>query len=134
MLYFRRNNNVKYRKGNILMSKKNALVTTAAGALDEKYTFRDREKVLNFLDEYPFLMQLLMDAYPVIRQHFPYTPLTLRLMNDPEMIGDTHLLILITTDYGADETLQRLDRIDEDWWLGALEKAQGKLSINVDFR
>ncbi len=40
---------------------------------------------------------------------------------------------MIGTSFGSKETLKRLDQLDDAWWLEALDQAQEKLSINVEF-
>ena len=102
--------------------------------LERLYTFRKREEVLWFLESYPFLVSLLLEAYDNIGSYFPYTQIFLEVVTDPEASDDYQLVIFIATNFAPDEALGRLERLDEDWWLDALDQAQGKLCINVEFR
>lgn len=102
--------------------------------LERLYTFREREEVLWFLESYPFLVSLLLEAYDNIGNYFPYTQVFLEVVTDPEAINDYQLVSSIATNLGPDEVIDRLERFDEDWWLDALDQAQGKLCINVEFR
>jgi hypothetical protein len=92
-----------------------------------------RKQVLNFVGEHPFLRPLLVEAPGFIEKYFSGSKLFLKVFTDPEAVGKHHLVIFIATKYGSKETLERLDQLDEAWWLAALDKAQGKLSINVTF-
>ena len=102
--------------------------------LERLYTFRERGEVLGFLEKYPFLVSLLLEAYNEIGNYFPYSQVFLEVVTDPEVTDDSQLVIFIATDLDPFETDARLERFDEAWWLDALDQAQGKLYINVEFR
>lgn len=102
--------------------------------LERLYTFRQRAEVLWFLERYPFLAPLLLEAYEEIGYYFPCTQVFLEVVADPEAIDDYQLVISIATNLAPDEAVNRLERFDEDWWLDTLDWAQGKLCINVEFR
>ena len=102
--------------------------------LDRLYTFRERTEVLWFLERYPFLPPLLLEAYDEIENHFPYSELFLEVVTDPEETDDSQLVISIGTNLNPDEADDRLDEFDDSWWLDALDQAQGKLCIDVEFR
>ncbi|MBL7075352.1 TIGR04255 family protein [candidate division KSB1 bacterium] len=102
--------------------------------LERLYTFREREEVLWFLERYPFLVSLLLDAYKEIGNYFPYSQVFLEVITDPEATEDSQLVIFIATNLAPDKADDRLERFDEDWWLDALDRAQGKLCIDMEFR
>ncbi len=102
--------------------------------LERLYTFRERAEVLWFLERYPFLVSLLLEAYGKIGNHFPYPQVFLEVVTDPEAFDDYQLVIFIATNFAPDEAVGKLEQFDEDWWLDALDRAQGKLCINVEFR
>jgi hypothetical protein len=102
--------------------------------LDGVYSYRDRGEVLRFLEKYSFLVPLLLQAPGKISDHFPDPRLTLEVMADPEAVKDRQLLLSIATELSADDAAQRLDRLDESWWLDAVGRAQGKLCIIVEFQ
>lgn len=102
--------------------------------LERLYTFRGRPEVLWFLGRYPFLVPLVLEAYSKIGDYFPLSQVFLEVFTDPEGIDEDQLVMFIATDLTPDEAVSRLDEFDEDWWLDALDQAQGKLCINVEFR
>lgn len=102
--------------------------------LERLYTFREREEVLWFLESYPFLASLLLEAYDNIGNYFPYTQVFLEVVSDPEATNDYQLVSSIATNLDPGEVIDRLEQFDEDWWLDALDRAQGKLCINVEFQ
>lgn len=102
--------------------------------LNRWYTLRERAEVLWFLERYPFLVSLLLEAYGKIGDYFPYSQMFLEVVTDPEAINDHQLVIFIATNFDPDEADDRFERFDEDWWLDALDWAQGMLCINLEFR
>lgn len=102
--------------------------------LADAYTFRDGDSVAAFLLRHPYLVDLLMEARGEIRKQFgPETPVVLQLSSDAEAEHDEELLALVLTPLPVDEALSRLDRLDETWWLDALDRAQDQLTIHVEF-
>jgi hypothetical protein len=79
------------------------------------------------------LFRLLREAAPVVAAYFPGSPLRLRLVTDPESAGRRQLFLLILTSLPAGEALERLDRLDGEWWLKCTGDAGGRLSIDIEF-
>lgn len=102
--------------------------------LDQAYTFRNREKVLELIDGNAFLVPLLAEAYSAITKCFPHVQLFLSTFSDPEGLDEERLVIFIASNFTPEETLKKLDQLDDDWWLEALDRTYGKLSINVEFQ
>jgi hypothetical protein len=102
--------------------------------LERLYTFGERAEVLWFLEEYPVLVPLLLEAYDKIGNYFSYPQLSLEVLTDPETNGDRQLVVFIGTNLAPDEALPMLEQFDENWWLDASHKAQGNLCIHVEFR
>jgi hypothetical protein len=65
----------------ILLHK--SLATLDIESLENLYNFRQKTQVLEFLEKHPFLIPLLLEAHPHIRQHFPDSPLFLEYVPDP---------------------------------------------------
>jgi hypothetical protein len=102
--------------------------------VERLYTFRRQAKVSQFLEEFPFLVPLLVEAYSKFGHYFgPYPRAFLEIVTDPEAPDDHELFALIYTSLTPDEALDRLDRFDRDWWLDASQTTQGKLCIDVEF-
>jgi hypothetical protein len=109
--------------------------------IEQLYTLVQRDRVLRFLNEHAFLVPLLLEAYGQIEAHFPPSRLFLDVVTDPEVAGadagevDSEELILsIATQLDAKGALDKLTQLDNDWWLAALPRADGKLCINLEFR
>jgi hypothetical protein len=97
------------------------------------YTLREPREVLSFLEKNKFLMPLLIEARFKIRNHFPNSRIFLEVDTDPEDINDQQLVAFIATNLPPHEALRELKQFDEDWWLDALDRANGKLCINAEF-
>jgi len=100
--------------------------------LEALYTFRDRDTVTGWLDRYPFLVPLLLDAQPHLRKYFPDEPIFLQVEFDPEEAELTHLGAYIATD--LDESIERLDRFGVDWWLDVIAQTNLKLNFSIEPR
>ncbi|MDP9358736.1 MAG: hypothetical protein M3R02_26350, partial [Chloroflexota bacterium] len=100
--------------------------------LSAVYSFQDDQKVRTFLRQHPFLVPLLVEAREVIPVYFGRTtPVSLEVVVDPEAEGDPELYAQIHTSAGSSEALQALRGLDEEWWLGALDRARCLLTITV---
>ena len=102
--------------------------------LEHSYTFKERAEVLRFLDEYPFLVPLLLEAPPKIEDHFPESPLFLTVLADPEVGDDAQLVLSIGVDFPPDQALLRLQQLDIEWWLDSVSQTEGRLCIDVEYR
>jgi hypothetical protein len=109
--------------------------------VEQLYTFVQRDRVLRFLNEHAFLVPILLEAYGQIEVHFPPSHLFLDVVTDPEVAADEagerdseELVLSIATRLDVKEALDRLAQLDNDWWLAALPRAEGKLCINLEFQ
>jgi len=91
-------------------------------------------EVSHFLEVNPFLIPLLREAYTHIRKYFPSSKLFLEAVADPEVIDEVQLVVFIAANHDPDEASEALNRLDEDWWLDAMERAQDKLCITLEFQ
>ncbi len=102
--------------------------------VERLYTFRRHAKVSQFLEKFPFLAPLLVEAYSKFGNYFgPHPRVFLEIVTDPEAPDDHELFALIYTNLAPDEALDRLDRFDREWWLDASHKAQGRICVDVEF-
>ncbi len=98
------------------------------------YAFRKPEEVGQFLEAYPFLTPLLREAHDKIDDYFgPQTAVALEVVTDPEAMDDRELFAFIQTSLPSQEALDRLERLDQDWWLDASDRSEGRLCIHVEF-
>jgi hypothetical protein len=101
--------------------------------LERLFAFRDAADVLEFLAGNPFLSHLLAESYDAIERYFPGSRLCLEVVNDPESSSDRQLVLFILTSLPPQEAMTALSELDRDWWLDALEAAQGKLCVTLEF-
>jgi len=97
------------------------------------YSFRNLREVQRFLETHKFLAPLLIEAYFEIGKYFPNPRVFLEVDTDPEEANDQQLVAFIAINCAPNEALRKLKQFDEDWWLDALDRAQKKLSINLEF-
>ena len=103
------------------------------GRLAKLYTFNDYVSVTNFLRGNAFLLDVLLEAYAKIQDHFGlHTNVVLEVFIDPEADNDQELFALIQTDLPLEDALDLLDEFYEKWWLDALPAARCKLTIDVE--
>jgi hypothetical protein len=103
-------------------------------ALEKFYNFRRPVEVKGFLAAHPFLVPLLVEAYGKIAAYFePQPEVVLEVVTDPEADDDRRLFVFIQTSLLPEEALDRLDRLDDDWWLDAGDRGEGKLCLHVEF-
>ena len=101
--------------------------------LSEIYVFRRSPEVKEFLTDNIYLISLVVDAYEKIGEYFPQATLILEVVSDPED-NTRELVIFIHTDLPPDDALNRLEQLDENWWLKASLDAGGKLCIHIEFK
>ncbi len=102
-------------------------------ALRSLYALADAPAVASFLSRHPELSALLIEAHQRIGRHFPGHHLSLSAVADPEQDTEPRLRIGITTRLDGETALERLGRLDEEWWLDTLPRAGRFLFINLDF-
>ncbi len=103
-------------------------------ALRRLYTFKDSNEITTFLHKHDFLVPLLSEASSKIEPYFPNSELVLEMFTDPEGYGANQLVLFISTELNPKEARQKLKQLNSNWWVHAFERANGQLSINVEFR
>ena len=101
--------------------------------IEEIYTLRDANEVTRFLEENSFLIPLLQEARTHIKRYFPYSDVVLEVVTDPEIMDERDLVAFIVVDQRVENPGETLDRLDEEWWLDASERAQGQFHITLEF-
>ncbi len=102
--------------------------------IENFYSFRNRLEIFEFLRNHLFLIPLLQEAPNQITKYFGTSlQLILEVITDPEATEDHELILFIHTDLSPDEALDKLEQLDENWWLDASVNADGKLCVHVEF-
>lgn len=98
------------------------------------YHLRDREEVLRFLEMNDFLLPLLHEAYSTIMRCFgSETSVALEIRRDPEGEDAEELFAFIQTTDPAEVAIEKLHRLDDNWWLMVSPRAQCKMNISLEF-
>lgn len=82
--------------------------------LERLYTLRDKPEIVQFINQHPFLLPVLLEAPDKIRIHFPDSPLFLQVDRDPENSNDVDLVVSILIDLDPDDAVYRLNQLDKD--------------------
>ncbi len=97
------------------------------------YCFRDTE-VKQFLTDFPFLVQILLDTYDKIQLIFPKSQLFLEVVVDYEMFADANkeLFLSIATALPPEAAMEKLNMFYTQWWLQASRDAERKISVGLE--
>lgn len=107
---------------------------SAIGELRELYEIGEPEEVTKYLRRNPGLTPLVVDARARIATLFgAETPVALRIVADPEIENFRLLWALICVSPDAPSAAERLDELDESWWLAAQRQAAGKFAIDIEY-
>jgi len=112
------------------------LLTSPSGvseSLESLYANADFPDVSKFVIDNPYLATLLKEAHGALRKIFPENRLRLEHRIDPEVPEDEKLFVWVETRASVEDALAQLDDFEDRWWLDNLEKAHGKLLIDVEF-
>lgn len=102
--------------------------------LSRLYEFRESGAVAAFLDEHPFLLELLTEARERIREHFGQdSTVSLEVLADPEAQENRELVAYVQTRLAPNDAWECLRCLDQSWWLGACSRARGLLTIHVEY-
>ncbi len=115
------------------LASSHAAVSLQIERLRKRYEFRDKEEVSGFIKANPQLEPLLFEALEPITAVFPASQLYLEIYHNPEYQDSNQLVINIATELSVKEALKELDKIDRGWWGSNINRADGKLSINLAF-
>jgi hypothetical protein len=90
--------------------------------------------VRQYLAENPFLVDLLDEVYPQITKYFgDAVEVALRVITYPESKESTDLFVLVNSGLAPDSAASILGRFDGEWWGEQLQRARGKLVVDLKF-
>lgn len=101
--------------------------------LESRFTFRERAKVMSFLERNFFLTPLLLQANDKIREFFGPSGVALEVSTDPDDGNFQELWARIETNSAPEEALSILTRFDDEWWLDASASSQNLLNIKLEY-
>jgi hypothetical protein len=102
-------------------------------ALRQAFAFRG--DVQSLADDNPQLVPLLLEARQQVERVFGSdVPMVLEVVQNPEAAdASSELFAYIQTPLPVPEAREKLERLDEEWWLDALPRAEGRLSIALEY-
>lgn len=98
-----------------------------------RFAVREPDEVFVYLNHHPMLVPLILEAGDKAHEYFAERPaLALHLTEYPDD-GSRELFLLIQTAQPPEAALTQLDRFDQEWWFDALDRAEGKLNIKLEY-
>ncbi len=101
--------------------------------LENFYTFSNQKEIKFFLSANYKLMEILLEAYKHIKRIFgeKVVEVTLEYDRDPEEDFEG-LFVIVSTNLSPEESLDLLDRFDEEWFLDNVSNEIGSIfSVTV---
>ncbi len=109
------------------------VLQTGVDSLARLYRLEDEQQVRAFVDRFPFLAVLLLEAHEAISVLFPDSPASLSIHRYHDEIEEEELVVWIHTSLSVDAAMDRLDALAESWWLDNMGRAEGKLGFDLRF-
>lgn len=105
------------------------------GKLQEKYSISKSEmpKLRRFLEKNLEILPILSEAYQKIKAYFPDEEIRLEVTSDVEDNNCEILFAYILTKLSVEEAHQKLDDLDEEWYLDQSEEIQELFNLNFKF-
>lgn len=98
------------------------------------YSFKNRNKVAEFLEINPHLTDVLIESRKQVVKHFgTQTKSAIEVFTDPDDGDDRKLFVLILTTLPSDEASSRLDQLDQEWWLTQPIEVKRVMNIDVEY-
>lgn len=116
------------------LASSSSAVSLQIERLRKRYEFRDKDEIAGFIEANPQIETLLFEALEPITTVFPTSQLFLEVYHNPEYQDSNQLIINIATELSVKEALKELDKIDRGWWGSNINRAEGKLSIDLEFK
>ena len=102
--------------------------------IDHLYLITNSLAVRQFIRLHPMLAEVLLEACGPLSELFGPSPkVALSVARDPEQEDLTELVASILTPLEPDAALERLDALDEYWFLDQIDRVQGHLNFNLEF-
>lgn len=102
-------------------------------ALEHSYTLRGRDEVLQFVDKYPFLVPVLLEAPEKIGDYFPDSQLFLEVVPDAEVTDWVHLVLSILMKLDPDDAVDRLNQLDWNWVIHNSYEVRSKFFTTLEY-
>ncbi len=100
----------------------------------ELFQVRDSHSIISFINKHFFLNDYLLEIYKAIRNSFPEENLRIDLYDDPEGQMSSELAIYIQSTDSPGSALEKLDSFDNDFWIDRIDKYEGYISVNIEYK
>ena len=112
----------------------NMVLEESLHQIEQWYRLPAPESVRRFIRQHVALASLLVEAIDPLTQFFGPAPrVSLRLVSDPEVEDWDELFAYIQVSVSPEEALERLRKLDEEWFLDRLDRAAGQFNFNLEF-
>jgi ribosomal protein S10 len=103
--------------------------------LRQVFVLRGHSEVERIAEANPQLVSLLLEAHQRIAGIFgPDAPLILQAVSNPDAPAVLpELFLYIQTQLSVREAKAKLEKLDDDWWLDSLPRADGRLTIALEY-
>lgn len=107
--------------------------SASVAALQKAFAFRG--DVESMTDGNPQLVPLLLEAGQQVERVFGSdAPVVLAVVENPEAVDSLpELFIFIQTPLSVPVAKEKLEQLDEEWWLDALPRGEGRLNIALEY-
>jgi hypothetical protein len=103
-------------------------------SLKSVYNFPTNDDgIFSILQPHPVLVGLLFDAAMQLHAYFPNAHLRLEVDDEPDDFQNRQLVVAVRVSSGIEASLATLKDFDKEWWLSNLARAEGLLTIDVEF-
>ena len=111
---------------------KEIINTTGSYELQELYEYRNSDAVVRYLQSHPQLINFLQESHYYLLKHFESTSkFALEVIHDPEA-QHQQLIVYINTPMSVDEALNRLDKLDTEWFLDHINSVGHLINFNLE--
>lgn len=103
-------------------------------SLRKSYQFISEEEIIRFILKNFYLVTLLREAPTQIKRIYGESvKLILKLSAEPDFLQSTELWVLILTELPASKAFPLLEKLDKEWWLENIDRANCKLNISLEY-
>jgi len=115
-------------RANYVLDEKDFEYLNAVYQTDQPFVVKD------YLKKHPFVMRLLIDAYPRLRLHFgPQAAVVLQLVEEPEAAKSNELFAVVRTSMPVEQAMSAQEAFDVAWWFDAARQAKGRLNFTTEY-
>lgn len=98
------------------------------------YAVEDPLEAFKLIIEQEVMLSLILEAHSKIRELFPTERLGLEVKTDPEIANWRSLWITIYTKLEVEEAFEKLNILDDSWWLDAkIAAPKNDLHISLEW-